>query len=125
MVNSTAYSNIKDIVESNPPLTIQQKKGSKFHFPIYLTNEMAAKDIEVLDLSVRSLHSLRRVNINSIGDFCDSIHSSNDLKMIRNCGVTSIAEIMDHLFAYQYSILPPERQEKFLLQVLEMNLRKG
>ena len=44
------------------------------------------------------------------------------LRGIRNCGKTSIAEIMDHLFAYQYSIIKPEHKDIFFNKILEMNL---
>jgi DNA-directed RNA polymerase alpha subunit len=60
--------------------------------------------------------------IMTIGDLCEKVQSSTDLKKIRNCGITSIAEIMDHLFAYQYHLLKPERRGKYLADVAERNL---
>ena len=57
----------------------------------------------------------------TIGDLCKRIRCSADLKQLRNCGTTSVAEIMDHLFAYQYYALKPERRGSYLAKVLEMN----
>ncbi len=116
------YARIKEIFSQIEEIDISEKHGGKFRFPIYMTESLAHTDIEVLELSVRACNCLKRVGILTIGDFCERIHGSADLKGIRNCGSNSMAEIMDHLFAYQYSILRPERRAKFLIQVLEMNI---
>ena len=42
-------------------------------------------------------------------------------KNIRNCGAKSEREIMEHLFLYQYNILPPDDQNEYLKQVAELN----
>ncbi len=42
-------------------------------------------------------------------------------KNIRNCGAKSEREIMEHLFLYQYNILPPDEQNEYLKQVAELN----
>lgn len=86
-----------------------------------MTDSLSETDIEVLELSVRSFNCLRRAGIRTIGDLCERVHGSSDLKGIRNCGKTSIAEIMDNLFVYQYAILPESRRGKYLQQVVVMN----
>ena len=117
------FVRIKDIFSQIDELDIHERHGGKFRFPIYLTESLAKTDLEALELSVRSNNCLKRAGITTIGDLCERVHGSEDLKSIRNCGKTSMAEIMDHLFAYQYSVLRPERKERFWKQVLEMNLR--
>ena len=117
------FARIKEIFSQIDEMDIHEKHGGKFRFPIYMTESLEKTDIEALELSVRSYNCLKRAGIMTIGDLCGKIHGSEDLKSIRNCGKTSIAEIMDHLFAYQYSIIKPEQKERFLKQVLEMNLK--
>lgn len=115
------YGQIKEILSQTGILDIQESHGGKFRFPIYMTESMSKTDIETLDLSVRSYNCLKRAGIMTIGDLCSKIHGSADLKQLRNCGVTSVAEIMDHLFAYQVSILKPDRRGAYVARVLEMN----
>ena len=66
---------------------------------------------------------MKRAGINTIGDLCEKVHSSADLKTLRNCGNTSVAEIMDKLFLYNYQQLKPERRGVYLAKVVEMNAR--
>lgn len=115
------YYYIKKAFAQIPEIEIRERKGVKFHFPLYLTDAMAKTDVLALDLSVRSSNCLRRSAINTIGDLCERVRDSNDLRGIRGCGNGSIAEIMDKLFAYQYSLLPPEKRGEYLANVAEMN----
>lgn len=117
------YESIREIFSVIDDLDLREKHGGKFYFPIYMTKTLEQTDIVDLELSVRSINCLRRAGIMTIGDLCKKVQSSNDLKKIRNCGITSIAEIMDHLFAYQYHLLKPERRGKYLACVAERNLR--
>ena len=121
MVKHENYYRIKEIFSEIGEVDLHHRHGAQFRFPIYMTNKMENTDIEVLELGVRSYNCLKRAGISTIGDLCSRIHSSDELKSIRNCGKTSIAEIMDNLFSYQYSILPPERRGKYLVKVIEMN----
>lgn len=122
MAKSVQYGKIKSLFESVEEIEIVQRKNGRFRFPIYMTETLAKTDIEALELSVRSLHCLKRAEISTIGEFCDRIHSSNDLKIIKNCGKTSISEIMDNLFAYQYLALKPDKRGEYLAKVVEMNV---
>lgn len=54
----------------------------------------------------------------------DAISSGTDLNQIRNCGKTSVREIMEHLFLYQYNSLPAEKQDAYLVEVVEMNRKQ-
>jgi hypothetical protein len=54
----------------------------------------------------------------------DAISSGTDLNQIRNCGKTSVREIMEHLFLYQYNSLPAEKQDTYLVEVVEMNRKQ-
>lgn len=89
-----------------------------------MTKAMGDAPIEELDLSVRAYHSLKRAGFNTIGEVVDAISSGTDLNQIRNCGKTSVREIMEHLFLYQYNSLPAERQDAYLMEVVEMNRKK-
>lgn len=79
----------------------------------------------VMDLGtkVRSYNCLKRVGISTIGDLCDKVNGREDLKRIRNCGKTSTEEIMTHLFAYQYSVLKPEKRVEYITRVNDMNAK--
>lgn len=116
------YESIRQVFSVIDDLELREKRGGKFYFPIYMTKTLAQTDIIDLELSVRSINCLRRAGIMTIGVLCEKVQSSTDLKKIRNCGITSITEIMDHLFAYQYHLLKPERKGKYLVDVVERNL---
>ena len=100
---------------------LHEKKGSRFHFPIYYNKKLAETPIESLDLGVRAYNSLKRANFNYIGELAEATAEGDILKKIRNCGTKSVREIMEHMFLYQYEILSPERRERFLQEVVEMN----
>ena len=119
--NKENYEKIRGILAATQLLDVKESRGGQFHFPIYMTDAMAKADVLDLDLSVRSSNCLKRANIMTIGDLCSAIRCSSDLKKIRNCGDTSVAEIMDHLFAFQFFALKPERRGSYLAKVLEMN----
>lgn len=97
------------------------KKRGKYKFPIYLNSAMEETDIENLDLSVRSGNCLRRAGYHTIGDLVNAIESDEDLKNIRNCGKTSVAEIMKSLLCYQYDVLSSERRKKYIERINELN----
>lgn len=105
-------------------VNLHEKRGSKFKFRMHVTQTMSSTPIEELDLSVRAYHSLKRAGFDTIGDVVDAISSGTDLNQIRNCGKTSVREIMEHLFLYQYNSLPEEKQDAYLMEVVQMNLKK-
>lgn len=99
MKKEESFYNIKEIFGETGLLDVcETVKGRNLRFPIYLSKAMEEEDIESLDLSIRARNCLKRAGINTIGDLCEKVHSSTDLKTLRNCGNTSVAEIMDKLF---------------------------
>lgn len=64
-----------------------------------------------MNLGVRSVHCLKRVGINTLGDFFAKVSGSADLKGI----------IMDKVFYYQYHQIKPEKRMNYLIEVTKMN----
>lgn len=91
---------------------------------MYLSQEMEEAPVGELDLSRRSRNVLRRGGIHTIGDLCDYLNAGNSLKNIRNCGDKSVAEIMDHLFAFNYAHLKESKKVDYLVDVISRNVRK-
>lgn len=116
------YENIREIIENSAECRVTERRRGLFKFPMYLTEKMEEQSIEVLDLTQRSNNCLRRTGINTIGELCDRIRTSSDLKHIRNCGDRSVAEIMDKLFLYQYEHLSESRKVKFIKEVISLNI---
>lgn len=122
MKKDDSYRNVRKIMESTDLLNVNYvPKGRGLRFPVYLSGTMEAEDIECLELSIRSKNCLKRAGINTIGDLCNRFHSSSDLRSLRNCGDTSVAEIMDKLFLYNYLQLKPEQRGQYIAKVVEMN----
>ena len=104
---------------------LREKHGSSFKFRMHMTQSMSDTSLEALDLGVRAYNSLKRAGYNTIGDVVDAISSGSDLKSIRNCGKTSVREIMEHLFLYQYNSLPANKQDDYLIEVVQMNRKEA
>lgn len=66
------------------------------------TNAELDKQIEDLDLSVRSYNCLKRAGIHSVRQLVD--FSENDLLNIRNFGAKSIEEVMDKLISMDLNL---------------------
>ena len=114
----------KEMIEIFPGLDImeiKERNEGKFRFPIYLTDSMKETEIEVLELSVRSMNCLRRAGIRTIGDFVDVVKNEEDLKKIRSCGEKSVKEIMRRVFCYQYGVLNEEMKRKYVKQICLLN----
>ena len=101
---------------------LHEKRGGQFHFYINQTRSIRETPVETLDLSVRAYHSLKRAELHTIGDIADVFAAGRDLKGIRNCGAKSIREIMEHLFLYQYNMLSPGGKERYLAEVILLNI---
>lgn len=115
---------LMDIMEKVPAanlLQIKKQRGGKLRFPIYINDKLKETNLEALELSVRSGNCLHRAGFTTIGDLVENISGSEDLKRIRNCGTKSVDEIMERLFCYQYMELAPEKREKFIRRVIELN----
>ncbi|MFN3478462.1 MAG: DNA-directed RNA polymerase subunit alpha C-terminal domain-containing protein, partial [bacterium] len=64
--------------------------------------DVVSKNIKDLGLSSRTLNSLRRMGINTLGDLLK--YTEDDLITIRNLGGKSIQEIKDKLKEYGLSL---------------------
>lgn len=102
-------------------LCSKKAKSSTLRFPIYLSDGIVKASIEELELSQRAYHCLKRRGFETIGSLVEHINGENDLLQIRNMGKLSAREVMKKLMEYQYSILSPERQKKFVERVVELN----
>ena len=115
------YTQISSIISKIDNLNLRESKSGCFKFPIYLNEELSKTSVEMLELSTRSSNGLKRAGIHSIGQLCEKVSSRKELNQIRNLGVKSANEIMDHLFAYQYNKLPDERKNEYIENVIRMN----
>lgn len=98
-----------------------RKNTGRVRFPVYSSTEFDALDIEQLELSARANNCLRRVDIHTIGDLVDRVESENGLNKIRNCGKTSVTEIMLSLLCFQYERLSTEQRKRYVARIRELN----
>lgn len=120
---SPEYIKIKEIIgdEIKAPRDHTSKKTAGFKFPVHLSRAMVSEDVDTMELSMRSRNCLKRAGILTIGNLCEKIKTSSDLKAIRNCGNNSIEEILEKLFCYNYSHLPNEQREEYLKLLKKLN----
>ena len=116
---------LQEIMNSIEGVELKEKHGGQFHFRMYLTDKMRDTPLEALELGQRSYNCLKRAGYSTVGELTDAISGSQDLKSIRNCGAKSVREVMDQLFLFQYTSLKREKQEVYLKEVVEMNVRKA
>ena len=113
------YKKIKEIFNSIEGVDLHDKKGSTFYYSMAPNKQMREQEIEVLDLSVRSFNCLKRAGIGTVGDIIEYIDSGRDLRHIRNCGMTSVAEIKEKLFIWYLMSIPKEKRGQFILDTVE------
>lgn len=97
------------------------RRRGKYRFPIYINSSLEETDIENLELTVRAYNCLKRAGYHTVADLVNNIGSEEDLKKIRNCGNTSVKEIMNSLLCYQYEILSLEKRKKYVKRINELN----
>lgn len=115
------YSKIKTVLNIVYGLDLHDAKNGTFRFPVYISDKLKDVPIEALELSVRSTNCLRRAKLDSLYDLYENISGKEDLKKIRCCGDGSAKEIIEQIFMYQFNSLKPERREKFIKEVVELN----
>lgn len=76
---------------------------------------------EIPELSVRASNALKRAGFLTVGDLLDSIESFDEIARIRNCGATSLSEIQGRLFFYQYALIPKDRRNAYMMEILKLN----
>lgn len=114
-------TSLKQIFDGMEGVTLREKRGGIFRYPVYLTGQMRETGIESLDLSQRSYNCMKRVGYDTIGKLTEAIAEGRSLKNVRNCGTKSIREIMEKLFLYQYHAMRPEERERYLAEVILRN----
>ena len=118
---SKKYNRIKEIFNNIEGINLHDKKGGTFYYSMATNIQMREQEIEVLDLSVRSSNCLKRAGIGTIGDIIEYIESGRDLKHIRNCGMTSVAEIKEKMFIWYLMTIPKEKRLQYILDTIEKN----
>ena len=102
-------------------------KKKTFHYPVFFTKEQMSQEIEVLDLSVRAYHCLKRAGYSTLGSLVNGIYtkdgetSKRQLKKIRNLGQNSADEIMIKLMNYQFMVLPDYNKKDYMNKILDLN----
>ena len=106
---------------------ILSAKKKTFHYPVFFTKEQMSQEIEVLDLSVRAYHCLKRASYSTLGSLVNGIYtkdgetSKRQLKKIRNLGQNSADEIMIKLMNYQFMVLPDYNKKDYMNKILDLN----
>ena len=99
-----------------------------FHFKVMFTDEQLRQDIDVLDLSVRAYHCLKRNGLATLDSLVNSIYTKEDatskrqLLRFRNLGRNTADEILMKLFYYQFHVLPDSRKKDYMQLILEANV---
>ena len=107
-------------------LTIQDiqelMRGKQFKVLFRCSEALMGTDVsDLLDLSVRASNALKRAGFQTVGDLITRVESFDEIAKIRNCGATSISEIMGRLFFYQYSLIPKEKRSEYMQTILHLN----
>ncbi len=121
------YSRMKEVFNHIKGVELRDARGGKngtFHFKMATSPEMRATEIDVLELSVRSYHGLKRGGYNTIGQVIEGVENGMELAKVRNLGAKSIREIMENMFLWYLSTMTPEQQEKYLIETALMNGHK-
>ncbi|SNU08107.1 RNA polymerase, alpha chain C terminal domain [Lachnospiraceae bacterium] len=99
-----------------------------FHFKVMFTREQLQQDVEVLDLSVRAYHCLKRCGLSTLDKLVNGIYTKEDasskrqLLRIRNLGRNTAEEILIKMFYYQFNVLPDSRKRDYMQQIVMDNL---
>ncbi len=112
---------IMGIMNQIDGVNLHEKKGGMFKFNLHMTQAMRNTALEALDLSPRPYNCLKRAGLDTVGDVVTRASLEYALHNIRNCGKTSVREILEHLFLFQYYSLPPEKRDDYLMEVVMLN----
>lgn len=111
-------------------LLLKESKKT-FHYQVFLTSEQMKQDVEVLDLSVRAYHCLKRAGYDTLERLINGIYtkdgetSKRQLRKIRNLGISSADEILIKLMNYQFMSLPDSKKKAYMDKILEINFVKA
>lgn len=118
---------ILDMNEHLPgELTIQDvqrlMRGKQLKVLFRCSELLMSTDVsDLLDISVRASNALKRAGFQTVGDLLTRIESFDEIARIRNCGATTISEIMGRLFFYQYSLVPKDQRTAYMQTILHLN----
>lgn len=115
------YERTTHILKEEGVALVGRTEFTSIKFTIYMSEKLMESEVEALDLSVRSANCLKRAGFKTIGDLVNRIDGSEDLRKIRCCGAKSVAEIMDHLLDFQYSIMSEPKRKKFIRDLVARN----
>ena len=108
-------------------LAILSKNKKAFHYQVNFTNDQLHQDIEVLDLSVRAYHCLKRAGYDNLESLVNGIYTKNgesskkQLRKIRNLGTNSADEILVKLMNYYFMNLSDNRKKAYMDKILDIN----
>lgn len=102
-------------------IVLEERRGGRFRFRVYLTPAMERSPLEAMELSVRAYNSLMRAGYSTVGQLSEAMAAGDDLHRIRGCGKNTVREIGEKLFLYQYNSLPAHRRQSYLQEVADLN----
>lgn len=100
-----------------------------FHYQVIFTKEQLRQEIDVLDLSVRAYHCLKRAGFHNLEQLVNGIYtkdgesSKKQLRKIRNLGMNSADEILIKLMNYQFMSLSESKRKDYMDKLLEINFK--
>ncbi|MCR5106364.1 MAG: hypothetical protein K6B68_18190 [Eubacterium sp.] len=108
-------------------LIVLSKNKRTFHYHVKFTKDQLHQDIEVLDLSVRAYHCLKRAGYDNLDSLVNGIYtkdgetSKKQLRKIRNLGTNSADEILIKLMNYHFMNLPDNKKKAYMDKLLDIN----
>lgn len=104
-------------------IAVKSNFGTKAKIKMFFSDEFCNKNIEELNLSVRSYNCLKRAGINKVDKLIDAI-SESKLSSIRNLGQKSILEINQKVYQCGYDNKSEESKKHFIKTLFEINESK-
>ncbi|MCR4890993.1 MAG: hypothetical protein K5989_02225 [Lachnospiraceae bacterium] len=98
-----------------------RSRNGKFRFIVYPEKRDMEKDIDALDLSMRSYNCLKRAGYATIKELIAALTHGESLMNVRNLGKKSADEIMFKLFLYNYGSVSQERRGAYFEKVKKIN----
>ena len=112
---------MEEIMNQLDGVRLKESHRGSFKFRMHMNDNMENAPLEMLDLSTRPYNSLKRAGFHTVGNLVDALSEGVNLYSINNCGKTSVREIKEKLFLFQYNSLPENKREAYLLEVVLMN----
>lgn len=101
-------------------IAVKSNFGAKAKIKMFFSDEFCNKNIEELNLSVRSYNCIKRAGINKVDKLIDAI-SESKLYSFRNLGQKSIAEINQKLYQSCYDNMSEESKRNFIKMLFDVN----